>query len=122
MTPTSSAAAASPKQLEVAVQTVLSAAVADAHTALTTIDKMCDNVIQHPQEPKYRRVRVLKRTLLYRSCCHRFSANGLCFTQVKKSNAIVQRKVMSVPGALGAAAKPAPVSAALVRLVCAMGR
>ena len=58
MTPTSSAAAASPKQLEVAVQTVLSAAVADAHTALTTIDKMCDNVIQHPQEPKYRRVRV----------------------------------------------------------------
>jgi hypothetical protein len=62
MTPTSSAAAAPPKQLEVAVQTILSAAVADAHTALTTIDKMCDNVIQHPQEPKYRRVRVLKRT------------------------------------------------------------
>ena len=107
------------------MQAVLSAAVADAHTALTTIDKMCDNVIQHPQEPKYRRVRVLKRTLLYRSCCHRFSANGLCFTQVKKSNAVVQRKVMSVPGALGAAAMAAPlctVSAALIRLVCAMGR
>ncbi len=35
---------------------VLKAAAADAHTALTTIDKMCENVIKNPNEPKYRRV------------------------------------------------------------------